>query len=186
MVPHLTMWSGPRPTSVPSGILIHPTVWPQYTNVTDRTDRQQSDNIGQTALQKIAQKLWHFWKRTNIAAGNKNPEQNHDHTIMASWRTSTALIIVASHVDYCNSLLYSVPTSTINKLQRVQNSLAIAVNQSYWWDFETTPLASCTRAHLVQSGNPCLQRQPAHLRSPLRHVVSFYQLTGSCCVTDTM
>jgi len=23
--------------SVPSGILIHPTVWPQYTNVTDRT-----------------------------------------------------------------------------------------------------------------------------------------------------
>ena len=28
------------PTSVPSGILIHPTVWPQYTNVTDRQDRQ--------------------------------------------------------------------------------------------------------------------------------------------------
>jgi len=29
---------GPRPTSVPVGILIHPTVWPQYTNVTDRQD----------------------------------------------------------------------------------------------------------------------------------------------------
>ena len=26
-------------TSIPSGILIHPTVWPQCTNVTDRTDR---------------------------------------------------------------------------------------------------------------------------------------------------
>ena len=38
--PHLTMWPGPRPNSVPSGILIHLTVWPQYTNVTDRTDRQ--------------------------------------------------------------------------------------------------------------------------------------------------
>jgi len=25
---------------VPSFILIRPTVWPQYTNVTDRTDRQ--------------------------------------------------------------------------------------------------------------------------------------------------
>jgi len=37
MEPRLnTMWPGPRPTSVPSGILIHPTVWPQYTNVTDR------------------------------------------------------------------------------------------------------------------------------------------------------
>ena len=33
-------------TSLPSGILIHPTVWPQYTNVTeDRTDRQRSDSI---------------------------------------------------------------------------------------------------------------------------------------------
>jgi len=28
-----TMWPYPRPTSVPSGILIHPTVQPQYTNV---------------------------------------------------------------------------------------------------------------------------------------------------------
>ena len=34
---HLTMSPGLRPTSVPSGI-IHPTVWPQYTNVTDRQD----------------------------------------------------------------------------------------------------------------------------------------------------
>jgi len=37
--PSNKMWHGPRPTSVPSGILIRPTVWPQYTNVTDRTDR---------------------------------------------------------------------------------------------------------------------------------------------------
>jgi len=34
------MWPGLSPTSIPSGILIHPTVWPQYTNVTDRQDRQ--------------------------------------------------------------------------------------------------------------------------------------------------
>ena len=32
-----TWWPGPRPTSMPSFILIHPTVWPQYTNITDRT-----------------------------------------------------------------------------------------------------------------------------------------------------
>jgi len=37
--PSNTMWPGPRPTCVRSDILIHPTVWPQYTNVTDnRTD----------------------------------------------------------------------------------------------------------------------------------------------------
>ena len=34
--PSDTMSAGPRPTSLPRGILIHPTVWPQYTNVTDR------------------------------------------------------------------------------------------------------------------------------------------------------
>jgi len=37
--PSNRIWPGPRPTFVPSGILFHPTVWPQYTNVTDRTDR---------------------------------------------------------------------------------------------------------------------------------------------------
>jgi len=37
--PFNTMWPGPRSTSVPSDILIYPTVWPQYTNVTLQTDR---------------------------------------------------------------------------------------------------------------------------------------------------
>jgi len=34
-----------RPTSVPSGILIHPTVWLQVTNVTVRRDRQNNGPI---------------------------------------------------------------------------------------------------------------------------------------------
>jgi len=50
-----TMCQGPRPTSVPSFILIHATVWPQYTNV---TDRQCSDSIGRTVLQTITQKMF--------------------------------------------------------------------------------------------------------------------------------
>jgi len=44
-----TMWPGPRPTFVPIGILIHPTVWPQYTNVLDRTDR--TEKTGQSDRQ---------------------------------------------------------------------------------------------------------------------------------------
>jgi len=45
--PSNTMWLGPRPTSMPSGILIHPTVWPQYTTVTDRqTDRTDNGPLG--------------------------------------------------------------------------------------------------------------------------------------------
>ena len=52
-----TMWSGPRPTSVPSGILIHPTVWPQYTNVTDRqTNRRDNGPYHRTVLLTVPQK----------------------------------------------------------------------------------------------------------------------------------
>jgi len=35
-----TLWPGPRPTSMPSFILIHRTVWPQYTNVSDKQTGQ--------------------------------------------------------------------------------------------------------------------------------------------------
>ena len=59
------MWPGPRPTYLPSFVLIRPTVWPQYTNVTDRhrdrtdrqTGRQRTDGIGRTVIQTVAQKL---------------------------------------------------------------------------------------------------------------------------------
>jgi len=37
--PSNTMWPWWRPTTIPSGILIHPTIWPQYANVTYRTDQ---------------------------------------------------------------------------------------------------------------------------------------------------
>jgi len=45
---------------LPSFILIHPTVLPEYTNVTDKQDRngqagQRSDIIGRTVLQTVAQ-----------------------------------------------------------------------------------------------------------------------------------
>ena len=39
-----TMWPGPRPTSIPSDFLIHKTVWPQYTNVTDKQDKRSPKN----------------------------------------------------------------------------------------------------------------------------------------------
>jgi len=58
--PSNIIWPGTRPACVPSLILICRTVWPQYTNVTDRQtgqrdrqigqDRQWSDSIGQTVL----------------------------------------------------------------------------------------------------------------------------------------
>jgi len=43
--PSNTMWLGSTSTSMPSYVLIHLAVWPQYTNVTDRTDRQDNSLI---------------------------------------------------------------------------------------------------------------------------------------------
>jgi len=42
--PSNIMWPGPRPTWVPSGILIHLTVRPQYINVTDRQRGQDRED----------------------------------------------------------------------------------------------------------------------------------------------
>ena len=57
MEPQLnTMSPGLRPTSVPSGILIHPTIWPQYT-VTDRQDNSLVAQ-GEPLLVRVAQKLY--------------------------------------------------------------------------------------------------------------------------------
>ena len=60
--PSSTMWPGPRPTCVPSFILIHPAVWPVATihqrhRQTGQRDRQRSVSIGRTVLQTVAQKL---------------------------------------------------------------------------------------------------------------------------------
>jgi len=49
--PHLTLSPGrPMPTSVPNGILIHPTVWTEYPTLqTDRqTDRQERQDNSRT------------------------------------------------------------------------------------------------------------------------------------------
>jgi len=53
--PSNTMWPVHRPSSMPSSILIRPTVWPQHTNVTDRTDRRDRQDRQTTVLQTVAQ-----------------------------------------------------------------------------------------------------------------------------------
>ena len=64
--PSNTVWSGPRPTCVPSFILIHPTVWAQCTNVTDKQDR--TDRTGQTDNGLIAYGE-PFYKRSSKNCG---------------------------------------------------------------------------------------------------------------------
>jgi len=57
LVSYLTVWPGPRPTSVPSGTLIYSIVRPQYTNVADRQtgETKVPYSIGQTVSQTVAE-----------------------------------------------------------------------------------------------------------------------------------
>ena len=66
--PFNTMWPGPRPTSTPSFILIHPTILAtihkcrRQDRHTERqterqTDRQRSDSIGRTVLHTVPNKM---------------------------------------------------------------------------------------------------------------------------------
>jgi len=68
MGPHIKVYPGPRPRSVPSGILIHPVVWPQYTNVTDREDRQRAGSMGRNVTCDARPKchLDKFWSDLKI------------------------------------------------------------------------------------------------------------------------
>ena len=54
--PSNTMWPRHKQTSVTSFILIHPTVCPKYTNVSDRQTGQRSDSTRRTVLQTVGQK----------------------------------------------------------------------------------------------------------------------------------
>ena len=46
-ITYTSMWPWLRPTCMPSGILFHPAIWPQYTNITDREHRTENGSIAQ-------------------------------------------------------------------------------------------------------------------------------------------
>jgi len=110
------MWPGPRPTSMPSFILIHPTVWPQYTNVTgranrqDREDRQtgqRSDSIRRTVFTNGRPKFtesiemsFGLWTRV----GPTKPALGRVHT-GATWRIPLNRLYAAAMRPYCQITL---------------------------------------------------------------------------------
>ena len=53
---------------MPSFILIHPTVWPQYTNVTDKTDRQTGQTQQSVAwAEAYLRTKWHLNLSSRLA-----------------------------------------------------------------------------------------------------------------------
>ena len=62
---------------------------------------------------------------------------------------SVAVSIVGARLDYCNSLLYSTSQRNLDRLQRVQNSLARVVTQAPHRSSDTELRRLPIRQHVV-------------------------------------
>jgi len=96
-----------RPTSVPSGILIHPAIWPQYTNVTDRQDNSPEAQ-GEPLLLTVTQK-WCEWRCE--WTDKSGFIQNHSYNMLAqkSKKRSQNKDVCNKHtaVEMINLIMYS-------------------------------------------------------------------------------
>ena len=69
----------------------------------------------------------HINQKCRIASMNLyNIKKIRSHLTIDSTRTLVHALVM-SHLDYCNSILYGLPTSSLNKLQRIQNMAARVV-----------------------------------------------------------
>ena len=64
------------------------------------------------------------------------------HLLSQDTTASLLLSLCISHLDYCNSILYGLPNSTIKKMQCIQNMCACLVLRRTKWDSATDCLSS--------------------------------------------
>jgi len=127
------MWPGRRPITVPSFILIHPTVWPQYTNVTDRQDRTGQTDIqwsDSTVTQKLAI-IPHKLTKSHIVAlvwikvkdlGFENvrlhrfheAHRRHDEVGCTNQLQQTQQSVLQCVNPCCQSITYEVQSCSVN------------------------------------------------------------------------
>ena len=73
-------------------------------------------NFKQHITQKCCSAMFNFLRIKSIR-----------HLLDKDTTASLCLSLCISHLDYCNSLLYGLPDTSINKLQRIQNMCACLV-----------------------------------------------------------
>ena len=82
----------------------------------------------------------HIIKKCQAAMANFIRIRSIRHLLDTDTTAGLCLSLCISHIDYCNSLLYGIPQSSLNKLQRVQNMCARLVLRRSKMDSATSCL----------------------------------------------
>ena len=88
---------------------------------------------------------------------------------------------ISAHLDYCNSLLYSISTSLINRLQLVQNASARLLTHTKSWHHITPDLHWLPVSHQINYKILVLTYKALHQLAPpyLTNLLSPYQPSRS-------
>ena len=84
----------------------------------------------------------HVTKKRKAAMLNFIRIRSIRHLLSQDTTASSLLSLCVSHLDYCNSILYGLPNSTIRKMQCIQNMCAHLVLRRTKWDSASASLAS--------------------------------------------
>ena len=172
--PSNTMLPGPRPTSVPSAILIHPAVWPQYTTVTERQDRQRCHSRGRTVAcngrptarcTRVARKQVSNDGRHEIAGLDESAGVDASH-LMTSVTDGEPLLAVASSFNREHTPSRRPGPIVVDEVvceQYVERGLVIAVTSAVLLSADKPTVDVCRRRYAVS-----VQRAEV---PPTKHVV---------------
>ena len=100
----------------------------------------------------------HIAKKCQVATLNLKRIRSIRHLITTDIAVSLCLSLCISHMDYCNSVLYGLPKSSLDKFQRIQNMCACLV----------------LRKNMRESATQCLQE--LHWL-PIKQRIEFKMLT---------
>jgi len=90
---------------MPSFMLIHPTVWPQYTNVTDKTDRQTGQTQQSVALAEVYLcTKWHLNLSSRLATTDMGPLGGELGPHLTQCGLGRVYLHAVFHFDPCNRL----------------------------------------------------------------------------------